>query len=228
MANDHRWCFSWTAGPPPALGANRAAMAKAAMWNSGDIITVSFLDGDPSLQERVRQAARGWIAPGLANLKLDFRSPPNTMIRISFKFDGSWSTVGTTCKQVTDKTRPTMNYGWLTTASTDEEIRGVVLHEFGHALGLIHEHQSPVGGIKWNREAVIDSLSGPPNNWTIEQIEFNVLDLASAKETKFSEFDQESIMLYPFPASWTKDGFSSDENDTLSATDKSFIKKAYP
>jgi len=30
---------------------------------------------------------------------------------------------------------------------------GTVLHEFGHALGLIHEHQNPAsGGFKWNRE----------------------------------------------------------------------------
>ena len=33
--------------------------------------------------------------------------------------------------------------------------RPTVLHEFGHALGLIHEHQSPFkGGFEWNREEV--------------------------------------------------------------------------
>ena len=35
----------------------------------------------------------------------------------------------------------TMNLGWQ-----DE---GVVLHEFGHTLGFIHEHQNPEGGIQW-------------------------------------------------------------------------------
>ena len=33
--------------------------------------------------------------------------------------------------------------------------RPTVLHEFGHALGLIHEHQSPFkGGFEWDREEV--------------------------------------------------------------------------
>lgn len=33
--------------------------------------------------------------------------------------------------------------------------RSTVLHEFGHSLGLIHEHQSPFkGGFEWNREEV--------------------------------------------------------------------------
>ena len=33
--------------------------------------------------------------------------------------------------------------------------RATVLHEFGHAIGLIHEHQSPFkGGFQWNREEV--------------------------------------------------------------------------
>ena len=48
-----------------------------------------------------------------------------------------------------------MNYGWLTPESAQDEVRRVVLHEFGHALGLIHEHQNPKGGgIEWNRDAV--------------------------------------------------------------------------
>ena len=47
-----------------------------------------------------------------------------------------------------------MNYGWLTPDSDDDELRRVVLHEFGHALGLIHEHQNPEGGIEWNEPAV--------------------------------------------------------------------------
>jgi len=38
---------------------------------------------------------------------------------------------------------PTMNYGWLKDDTDDVEYRRVVIHEFGHALGAIHEHQNP-------------------------------------------------------------------------------------
>ena len=38
--------------------------------------------------------------------------------------------------------------------------RGTVLHEFGHSLGLIHEHQSPFkGGFEWNRDEVSTLIS---------------------------------------------------------------------
>jgi serralysin len=46
------------------------------------------------------------------------------------------------CQQILDP-KPTMNYGWMTPDSSDDEVHRVVAHEFGHALGLIHEHQNP-------------------------------------------------------------------------------------
>jgi hypothetical protein len=49
-----------------------------------------------------------------------------------------------------------MNYGWLTSATDEAEYRRVVLHEFGHARGLTHEHQSPAMNIPWNRPTVLD------------------------------------------------------------------------
>lgn len=226
--SQHRWCFSWYA-KSNAQGADRAALQKNAKWNSGDTITVSFLDGSPALRERVKNAALKWTAPGLANLTLDFREgTTNTLIRISFRYAGSWSTIGTTCKQVTDLNEPTMNYGWLNEDSTDTEVESVVLHEFGHALGLIHEHQSPAGGISWNKQRVYSDLSGPPNNWDRETIDFNMFNAAAANEHNFTEFDPTSIMMYSFPAEWTTDGFSTDENVKLSPKDKEFISEQYP
>jgi len=59
---------------------------------------------------------------------------------------GSWSYIGT------DATKLPLESFTMNLGSVD---RPTVLHEFGHALGLIHEHQSPFkGGFKWNREEV--------------------------------------------------------------------------
>jgi hypothetical protein len=127
--------------------------------------------------------AERWTAPNIANLTFDFRGNTNqTDIRISFKFSGSWSILGRYCRRVTDTSRPTMNYGWLKPASSEDELRRVVLHEFGHALEFIHEHQNPLNSIKWNRDAVIADLSGPPNNWTPDVIETNMFAQPSASE----------------------------------------------
>ena len=121
-----------------------------------------------------------------------------------------------------------MNYGWLTPASSQSDIDEVVLHEFGHALGLIHEHQNPRGGIKWNKPAVIADLSGPPNNWDPETIEHNIFKKYQVREVDATKVDPASIMMYPIPATWTLDGFSAGFNSALSADDKTQIKKVYP
>jgi serralysin len=224
------WCFAWPVAPRTVDGKDKAALVKGSRWNSGDAISVSFLDGDAALQERVKQAALIWTGPKLANLAFDFRKDTNdTLIRISFRYPGSWSSIGTTCKRLTGNTRPTMNFGWLTPQSTDDEVRGVVLHEFGHALGLIHEHQSPsASDIKWNRDAIIRDLSGPPNNWTIDDIEHNMFEAFAASETNFSALDPSSIMMYPIPPQWTLNGFSVGLNQSLSTVDQEFIRSQYP
>jgi len=225
-----RWCFAWPAAPHAVGGKDKAALVRGSRWNPGDVITISFLDGDPALQERVKNAALIWTGPKLARLIFDFRkNTTDTLIRISFQYAGSWSVIGTTCPQITDKTQPTMNFGWLTPQSTDDEVRGVVLHEFGHALGLIHEHQSPAASaIHWNHTAVIQDLSGPPNNWPGDVIEHNMFEAYAAAETNFSELDPSSIMMYPIPPEWTMDGFTVGLNNKLSIADQEFIRSQYP
>jgi hypothetical protein len=226
--NADKWCFAWIATPPKGIG-ERAALVKGAKWPSGSIITVSFMDGDPAVQKKVMQYAKKWAraAGGPANLTFDFRKDPKTDIRISFKYQGSWSVIGTTCKQV-PKDQPTMNYGWLDVDTPELEYQRVVLHEFGHAIGLIHEHQNPAGGIKWNQVQVIKDLSGPPNNWTISEISQNMFETYDANETNFTKTDPKSIMMYPIPKTWTTNGFTAGLNNDLSTTDIKFTAQQYP
>jgi hypothetical protein len=227
--NDDKWCFAWFAGQEKLTDTERAALVKGAKWNPGDVIVISFLDGDPAVQEKVKHYAQQWTAPGLANLRLDFRTgTTDTPVRVSFKQAGSWSTIGTTCRQVTDKTRPTMNFGWINASTPEDEVRRVVLHECGHLLGLIHEHQNPAGGIVWNKPAVIRDLSGPPNNWSPEVIEHNMFDTYDKKETNYTQNDPKSIMHYPIKKDWTLNGYSVGLNTDLSDTDKRFIHQQYP
>ena len=229
MANKDQWCFAFLVPDPKAQpGQTRAALLNQAKWQAGATIKISFLDGDPGLQKKVQQVAEAWTAPMMANLNLLFiKQKTKGDIRISFKYTGSWSVIGTNCRNVTKRRQPTMNFGWLTPQSTDDEIRRVVLHEFGHAMGLVHEHQNPGGKIHWNRDQVIKDLSGPPNNWTMDVIELNMFQAYAEDETSFTHLDPQSIMMYPIPARWTLDGFSVGLNADLSPLDRQFIGQMY-
>lgn len=228
MASDNadRYCICITLEKQSAN--DKAALLNENRWNSGDVIRVAFLEGDESLRGRVRAVAERWTAPGLANLQVQFVESGSADVRIAFEQGkGSWSYLGTYCHQIPDD-QPTMNYGWLTADSDDEEIQRVVLHEFGHALGLIHEHQNPQGGIEWNEPAVIADLSGPPNNWDEATIRHNVLDHYPKKDVTATDVDELSIMMYPIPKAWTLDNFSAGMNGDLSEQDVGFIHTAYP
>jgi serralysin len=233
-SNEKRFCACITSRnlsetDKQRLSGHRAALLNGAKWDAGTIITIRFLEGSQDLQDRVKRVAQEWTRSGMANLTLEFRNQGPTDIRIAFQQgNGSWSYLGTMCRQITDQSEPTMNYGWLTPASPDDELRRVVLHEFGHALGLIHEHQNPKGGISWNKHAVETDLSGPPNSWSPDQIEQNMFRKYPLTDVTATDTDPLSIMMYPIPKAWTLDGFSAGLNAELSQNDKSLIKTAYP
>ncbi len=194
-------------------------------WQNGRRLRVRFLDGKPSVQQRVEDHAKRWS--DYANITFEFGTDPDAEIRITFEQEGSWSYIGTTALAI-DKNEPTMNFGWLEEDTPDEEYERVVVHEFGHALFCIHEHQNPVANIPWDKDAVYAYYMGPPNNWTKEQVDQNLFARYSQDITQFSAFDPKSIMLYPIPNEHTIGDFEVGFNTTLSDTDESFIGTVYP
>jgi hypothetical protein len=207
-----------------------AAAVVRKLWKPGRTLHIRFLDGEPAVQGKVVQYAAQWQQ--YANIHFAFDDAEDAEVRISFLDEGSWSALGTDAliEEYFPKDRPTMNYGWLTTASTEEEYSHVVLHEFGHALGMIHEHQNPGArsGFRWNKEVVYQALAGSPNFWDRATVDYNVFETYDRALTQFTQFDSKSIMLYAFPTEWTLDGLAFEENHSLSEVDKHFIAARYP
>lgn len=196
----------------------RAIAPRGKKWPVGSKLRVRFLGGTDQQRKLVQRFAPAWCEH--ANLALVFDDSPQAEIRISFdENDGSWSYVGVDCREVPTHAA-TMNLGWQDEA--------VILHEFGHAVGLAHEHQNPQGGIQWNEAVVIRDLAGPPNFWDAETVRHNVLHKYQLDQINGTEFDPESIMLYAFPGTWTVAGEGTRENSKLSKLDKQFIATTYP
>lgn len=210
----------------PGISTN-AALLNSVKWDNGQVIKIKFLNGTSFLQNKVKQFANEWLK--YANVQFQYvASNQNADIRINFdNSGGSWSYLGTDCNRI-NLSQPSMNFGWFTNSTSNTEFSRVIIHEFGHALGLIHEHQSPATNIQWNKPKVYAYYGGAPNYWSTAEIDNNIFAKYSSTVTNYSAFDNQSIMLYSFPASFTLNGWSSEWNTVLSPTDKSFIAKLYP
>ena len=209
----------------------RLAVDKGKRWLPGQTLQISFLGGSNYQMLKVMDIASEWLH--YANLYFFWNTIQGGSkngrcdVRISFKRgSGSWSYVGTDALTIDDQRQATMNFGWLDESTAEDEWERVVLHEFGHMLGAIHEHQSPATNIKWDLP-LLYQYYWETQGWSKEQVDFNIVRKYD-KGISNTEFDRESIMLYPVEQKFTLDDFAVGWNRRLSDKDKGFIAEMYP
>jgi hypothetical protein len=122
------------------------------LWKPNETLKVYFFRGQDARTQRVLEYAFIWSKhcsiKFLATQRIE-----EAKIRVAFQAPSSWSYIGTDALGVPIN-EPTINFGWLDDHLPEKDYRQVVLHEFGHVLGLIHEHQSPVTIMNWDKPYV--------------------------------------------------------------------------
>lgn len=250
MSKPRVLCTDWPL-PSGASDLPAAAFLVSTLWNPGQTITIDFIGNyaDPWKRAWVEKVVAEMVQP-YVNLVLLFGNYGDSAdIRITFDHEGAYSRLGTQSTWFKgDANQPeSMNFGWLdeprsgsfTWKGVSYNFPGcgdrcsvntngsVIIHEFGHALGMVHEHQNPEGGIEWNEAAVLSYFSGGPNYWSDKQIRDNVLDKYSSNLLNASTYDPQSIMLYAFPASLTLNGVGTTANSIMSPTDIEWMGNVY-
>ena len=198
------------------------------MWNPGDVITVflATANGSDFIREQVKQFARVWEQH--ANIKFDFTTDFDAAkIKVGFFKNGqSWSWVG---RDVLFNPLQfyTMNFGWFDAATLPEEFSSTVTHEFGHALGFLHEQQSPASPLQWNLNKTYAYFK-TNDNWDPAMVDVQVINKSNANNTNFSSYDRFSIMHYYIPDDLLMSGSGAPVNNWLSAIDKQYARFWYP
>ena len=207
---------SWHCTPIAPLVEDRAVGMAGKFWPKGSTIKIGFVGGTEIQKGAVKASYARWKES--ANLNFEYPPTGPYNIRVAFAPGSAWSYIGTDCNSVSAQ-YPTLNFGFGGTAVID--------HEAGHSLGCLHEQQIK-GGVCWNEANVIADLSGPPNNWNIETIRFNVLDYHNPANIITNGYDQRSIMHYAIPARWTCNGLAINGGTEISVADRAFIAARYP
>ncbi|KAL2279396.1 hypothetical protein FJTKL_13466 [Diaporthe vaccinii] len=201
-------------------------MLTGKFWQPGLELKIGFQGGSSWQKDQVKTYAPQWTE--YANINFTFVDSVEVDVLVGFDPGRSWSLIGTDSSDPSSKNQTSLNLGWIEDGNSEDDIRRVVLHEFGHALGMIHEHASPYANISWNKDHVYKKLGGPPENWTEDMVDQNVFRLYTLEDTQATPFDPDSVMLYSYPAEWTTDGKGTSFNAHLSALDTEYLKFCYP
>ena len=173
--------------------------------------------------------------------------------------EGAWSYIGSQSNYFSSQNQPSMNLGFIDPPFEPFTMDGktfnvitasrnycsgsqcwagwvpgaTVLHEFGHALGMLHEHQSNIhddNPLVLDKNEIYDYYNRI--GLGTQAAETNVIERYECDSYgcpySGSPFDLQSIMLYALPDSWIEGTNPTYPNFKYSEKDKEWLEKHYP
>jgi serralysin len=197
------------------------------VWPNGSKLHVYFLDGSEDARIAVAKVAAEWSE--FANIDFVFHfedaRPPQVDIAITFDDPACNASMGPGSRDAA-MWGPSMRLCHIDQMMGSDFFRRTVLHEFGHALGMHHEHQSPKAAYSWNKPNVYAYYA--QIGWSEPFVDQWVFRKINENEVRASAWDPHSVMHYEFPASFTTDNTPIHGGTVLSEEDKRFIAEIYP
>ncbi|TSA57803.1 MAG: hypothetical protein D4R39_01745 [Methylophilaceae bacterium] len=252
-----------TLGPSPterALSDFHAVIPKSVInlaktWKTNSTLKVCFMEPEAVDAKRaIASYASEWEEWG--SIQFDFGpvSNPRTCtakdgsnIRITFRTDEYASYVGTDAEAYSQLDQATMFLSAFDTENYNTSTyRRIVLHEFGHALGFLHEHQHP--STDCEKQFDLQRIK-EKYNWSDADIALNLSQLRASHaylrtpgmvvgtdpkegEIGFTNYDKDSIMHYSLDQALFKQPpgscYLAQENENLSDLDKKGMAMIYP
>lgn len=253
--------FSYMVAPDVAdVPALQQHIGGSRLWNKGQTLRICFFGGQGPVRELIAQVAAEWqhysglifdFGPAGARRDCATSQTGFSHIRIGFASPGYWSFVGTDSQTIPNQYQPSMNFqhfdlryssfnGFTNSnvvANASPSHNSTILHEFGHAQALLHEHQNTNlncwNHLKQSGPNNVYEYYGTRHNWPPEMVRRNLgLALWSDSDSKSGEIDLKSIMAYMIPEEVLTEGRNSpcyipQRSAQISDLDKKWIAQAY-
>ena len=197
------------------------------------VITAKIRNGTAWSKRLIQKAAAEWSLHG--NLFFRFVESGEADVTITIntqnESDSGWAHIGGSSSGTQMELGNDFSYG-------------TCLHEFGHVLGLTHEHQSPrfLELVKWayeGEELIAELRKDGIPHWSEEQIRRSILTRHEVGPA--AKFDPDSIMTYDFSSKLFKARPNApnptlaneiatngtQKNSELSADDKALLRHLY-
>jgi hypothetical protein len=206
------------------------------LWKPGQTIRIKFKNVSSYHQQQIMRVSRIWTK--YANLKFEFYENKTGLTKMHFRLVVKYSSDIGSGGSATLGRQAFFTQGIMTLGADRNGWvpDNTILHEFGHLLGLKHEHQNPNQDygldLEWLEKNCSAYIGITPNKRCIRNITPFNID-RNDPNYYISEYDHSSIMSYVFdlPSEAYVTGVRPEVLDYdrgLSLNDRINIAKIYP
>ncbi|MCU0387147.1 MAG: M12 family metallopeptidase [Chitinophagaceae bacterium] len=193
-------------------------------WPTGKVITVGFVNGTTEQRVAVLAIAKEWEKHG--NIRFEAADVKDAIVRIRLTHSGAnYTYIGTDILKA-DPGENNMQLDQSLFGKNHAELRKVVLHQFGHVLGMVHEFNPPDEGAQWDKVHIQKEFRRA--GWSALDIENNLYGLYTHRITNGWFWDRHSIMHLGIAYRHLNKGIPIYVNEEISEGDSMWLGSRYP